>query len=74
MAVAINIGVDAQLRITEDWFVKFGLQFVYAPLQERKERYKPIDKTTDEFQSIYNSSAKSNYSALSVNMGFVYNF
>jgi len=74
MAVAINLGVDAQHHITEDWFFKFGLHLVYAPLQERKEKYKPIDKTTDKFQSIYNSSAKSNYSALGINMGFVYNF
>ena len=74
MAVAINLGVDAQHRITEDWFFKFGLHFVYAPQQERKEKYQPIDKLTDEFQSIYNSSAKSNYSALIVNIGFAYNF
>ena len=39
MAVAINLGVDAQHRITEDWFFKFDLHFVYAPQQERKEKY-----------------------------------
>lgn len=74
IAVAINLGVDVQHPITEDWYFKFGLQLVYAPLMERKEKYKPIDKTTDKFLSIYNSSAASNYSALGVNMGLLYNF
>ena len=72
--VAINAGMDVLHEITDRFAFKAGAYFTYAPLRERKEKYKPIDKTSDQFKSIYNSSAKTNYLAYALNIGFVFNF
>lgn len=74
ITVAINLAFDMQRQISDAWAFKFGAHIVYAPLPERKEKYIPADKTTDPYLSIYNSNAKSNYSAFGFNAGFVYNF
>lgn len=74
LAVALNLDVDVQHEISNGLTIKAGAHFVCAPLQVRKQKYKPVDKTTDEYQSIYNSTAKTSYSALGVNVGVVYNF
>ena len=74
LTVAFNIGLDLQQKISEGLTLKFGATFVYGPLSERKEKYKPIDKTSDEFQSIYYSTEKSYYSAFGANVGLVYNW
>ncbi|MEP7107929.1 MAG: hypothetical protein ABI760_08100 [Ferruginibacter sp.] len=73
-AFAINATFDVEKEITYKFAVKAGAHFVYAPLPEQKEKYKPIDKTTDEYNSIFNSSAKRVYSAFGITIGFVYNF
>ncbi len=78
--VAVNIGCDLQYYFTkgkapENGFaVKLGAHLVYVPSYGGNQNYEPIDKTTDEYNSIYNSSAKSIYSALGFNLGFVYRF
>lgn len=78
--IAINIGCDLQYYFTkgkapENGFaVKLGAHLIYVPTFGGNQKYKPIDKTTDEYNSIYNSSAKSIYSALGFNLGFVYRF
>ena len=74
ITVAINLAFDMQRQISDAWAFKFGAHVVYAPLPAQKEKYKPVDKTTDPYQSIYNSNAKSSYSAFGINLGFVYNF
>ncbi len=80
ITVAFNVACDFQYNITKGSYnekgmaLKLGVHFVYAPLPERKDKYIPLDKTTDEFNSIYNSSAKSSYSAVGGNLGFVYRF
>ncbi|HRH61169.1 MAG TPA: hypothetical protein PL045_11395, partial [Chitinophagaceae bacterium] len=74
LTVAINLGFDWQLQIRKALAFKLAAHFVYAPLPERNQKYKPVDKTSDEFQSIYNSTAKTSYSAFGVNFGFVYRF
>jgi hypothetical protein len=74
LSVAFNIGLDLQQKISEGLTIKFGATFVYGPLSERKEKYKPIDKTSDEFQSVYYSTEKSYYSAFGANVGLVYNW
>jgi hypothetical protein len=79
-AIAFNFACDLQYDITKakeqenGLAVKFGLYFVYAPLPERKEKYMPAYKTSDSFNSIYNSTAKSVYSAFGIDAGFVYSF
>lgn len=70
----LNLVFNGQYHISDNWSFKAGLQAVYAPLPERNEKYIPIDKTTDPYNSIYNSSAKSSYSAFGLNAGLVYNF
>ncbi len=76
--VAINLGCDIQYNISRfhenGMAVKLGAYFVYAPLPERKQKYIPLDRTSDEFNSIYNSTAKSNYSTFGIIAGFVYSF
>jgi|GEM_PF-5981627 len=72
--IAFNAGMDLQQKLSEGLTIKAGVNFVYAPLLERKEKYKPVDKTSDEFQSIYYSTAKSAYSAFGINIGIVYNW
>lgn len=73
--VAVNAAIDAQFGKKDAPIVfKVGFNFVYAPLPERSEKYKPLDRTTDTFQSIYNSNAKSSYTAFGFNFGFVFNF
>jgi hypothetical protein len=74
LAVAINLGFDLQQQISEALAFKIGAHFVYAPLPGTNEKYKPIDKTTDPFQSIYNSNAKSSYSAFGLTAGIVCRF
>lgn len=74
LTAALNLGFNWQQQITGALAFEIGAHLVYAPLPERNEKYKPIDKTTDEFQSVYNSSAKTSYSAFGLNAGFVYHF
>jgi hypothetical protein len=74
IALALNAGFDLQKQLNENFAFKMGAHFMYAPLPERKEKYKPIDKTSDEFQSVYNSTAKTSYSAFGINIGLVYRF
>ena len=63
--VAINLGCDLQYNFTkgkdpENGFgVQLGAHLVYVPTYGKNKEYIPIDKTTDEYNSIYNSSAKS---------------
>lgn len=74
LAVAFNASLDVQHKISEGLTIKAGVHFVYDLSLGKKEKYKPINRTTDKFESIYNSNAKSSYRTLGVNAGFVYNF
>src|ERR1035438_4773469 len=74
ITVGFNLNLSVQQKISEGLTIQMGAHFVYAPLFERMAKYKPIDKTSDAFQSIYNSNASSNYSSLGVNVGIVYNW
>ena len=69
--VAANFSLDVQNEIAEGLAVKLGFHIVYAPLFERTEKYVPVNKTTDAYNSIYRSSAKSNYMAYGVHVGVV---
>ena len=51
LAVAKNLGFDLQRQISKTLAFRIGAHFVYAPLPGRNEKYKPIDKTSDPFQS-----------------------
>ncbi len=72
--VALNVALDVQRQISPGVAIKAGAHFLYAPLFEKKEKYIPVNKTTDTYNSIYNSTAASSYSAFGMNVGFVYNF
>lgn len=72
--IAFNLAIDLQKQIGKNWGLQFGAHFIYANLPVRSEKYKPIDKTTDQFNSIYNSTSKTHYSAYGLNLGFVYHF
>lgn len=74
LTVGFNLDINLQRQISTDWSFKFGLQAVYAPLPERKDKYIPINKTTDSYNSIYNSTAKSSYTAFGLHAGLVYKF
>ncbi len=72
--VGFNVDLEGQNNINGQLAIKVGVHVVYAPLFTKTEKYKPIDKSTDEFRSIYNSSAKSSYSAFGMNVGIICNF
>ncbi len=72
--IALNLYIDGQRTIAEGMSIKVGASFVYAPFLQVKEKYKPIDNTTDAYKSIYNSNGKSNYYSVGINVGFVYNW
>ncbi len=73
-AIAINAGFDAHYQVIEKLGLKASAHFVYAPAVASKEKYKPIDKTPDTFQSIYYSNAPGSYLAFGISLGFVYHF
>lgn len=74
--VAFNFSFDGQYKGKKDnpMAITFGIHAVYAPLFEQKQKYKPIERTTDEFNSIFNSSARSTYFNYGLNLGLVYDF
>ncbi|MBK8846542.1 MAG: thrombospondin type 3 repeat-containing protein [Bacteroidetes bacterium] len=69
--IAINAKFDGYYRMAKHTSLKFGIGVVYAPLLTENKSYKAIDKSTDKFNSIYNASAKTNYFAYAINVGFV---
>lgn len=79
-SIAINLGCDLQYNFikgkdSESGFAaKLGAYLVYTPSTGKEKSYVPIDKTTDEYNSIFYSSSKSTYRAIGVNLGFVYRF
>ena len=74
MTAAFNFNLNLQRKISEGLTVEAGVHFVYAPKLAEKEKYRPLDKTNGQFQSLYNSNAKAAYTASGANIGFVYNF
>jgi len=78
--VAINIGCNLHYNFfkgkePENGFsANLGAHYVFVPSYGKVKGYIPIDKTTDEYNSIYNCSATSTYSAFGVSLGFVYRF
>jgi hypothetical protein len=74
--VAINLSIDGQYRKSKNnpLSVKAGVHLTYAPSVAGREKYKPIDKTTDEYNSIFNSNGSSYYLAYGINIGLVYDF
>jgi len=69
--IGINAKFDGYYRMAKHTSFKFGAGVVYAPLFAGPSGYKAIDKTTDEFNSIYNAQAQAYYFAFALNMGFV---
>jgi hypothetical protein len=74
ITVGINLAFNMQYQISNKWAIRAGAHAMYAPLPALKEKYIPIDRTTDPYNSIYNSSAKTSYTAFGLNAGLVCNF
>ena len=74
IALAYNLDFSVQHKVSETFIMKAGAHILYAPSFKANKNYKPVDKTTDTYQSIFNSNAKANYHAMGLNIGFVYNF
>ena len=74
--IAFNISLNGQFRKNKDnpLALQWGIHGVYAPVKTPGEQYKPIDKTTDPFNSIFNTSGKLSYMAYGANLGLVYHF
>ena len=73
-AIAFNAGIDVVRDISNGLAIKFGGHFLYASLFERSQKYIAANSTADGFNSIYNSNAKTSYSAFGIAAGFVFNF
>lgn len=74
IAIAANLNLDLQYKVSEGLTIKFGPHFVYASYLPIKTKYKPINRTTDVFQSVYKANTLSSYSAYGMSIGFVYDF
>ena len=73
-AIAVNAGFDLHRKITESFAFRGGLYFTYAALPAKTKKYIPLDRTTEPYNSIFNSTAKSVYSTFGISAGMVYNF
>jgi hypothetical protein len=75
-AVSINGSFEGQYKSKRESpiAVKIGLQFMYAPSTASKDEYKPIEKTTGDFNSIFNSNGDSHYFGWGGHVGLVYDF
>jgi len=73
---AFNFSLSGEYKKNKDFpiAIKFGIHGVYAPSIGSKEKYMPIERTTDEYNSIFNSNARSFYFAYGLNLGLVYSF
>jgi len=76
VTAAFNFSLDAQYRRSRNnpMAIKAGIHFVYAPSIGSNEKYTPIERTTDEYNSIFNSNGRSVYFAYGVTLGLVYDF
>lgn len=63
-----------QYKVSEGLTIKLGPHFMHAYYLPAKTKYRPVNSTTDLYQSIYKSNAKLSYSAYGANLGFVYDF
>jgi hypothetical protein len=73
---AFNFSLDGQYRKSKNspMAIEAGFHFVYAPSTGSKEKYTPIERTTDEYNSIFNSNGQSMYFAYGLHVGLVYDF
>lgn len=74
LTIGLNFVVDFQHKLSDLWSLRAGFHGVFAPVPGHKDNYKPIDKTTDPYSSVYNSNAKSTYAAIGASVGLCYKF
>lgn len=76
LSYAFNFSWDAQYKKSQEspLSLKAGVHITYAPSTGSKDKYKMIDRTTDEYNSIFNSNGRSYYFAYGFNIGLVYDF
>jgi hypothetical protein len=53
---------------------KAGFHLTYAPGTNTKTKYKALERTTDDFNPVFNSNGTSYYFAWGASVGFVYDF
>ena len=72
--IAINANAGVHYFITKRFAFKGGLSIVYAPLTESSGNYKVIENTYDNYNSLYNAKAKTNYVSIGLHAGFINEF
>lgn len=72
-SIAFNGRFDVCHRFDEkgNVAIKFGASICAAPLPDQSSGYELIDKTSDPYNSIYNSNAKSVYFSYGLNAGII---
>lgn len=71
---AINANADLHYFITKRFAFKGGFSMVYAPLNESSGSYKTIENTYDNYNSLFNAKAKTNYISFGLHAGFINEF
>ncbi len=70
-SIALNLNWDLSFKVAEFMDVKFGVGFMVAPSLDGAAHYTPMDKTTDEYNSLYRSKIKSTYASYGLRAGIV---
>ena len=70
--IAFNGGADLFYHITKKSAIKIGATIIFAPLNSgNSDSYEMINKTNDEYKSIYQSKTNSTYTSFGLNFGFI---
>lgn len=75
-SIAFNFMFDITYKLDDQGKIalKFGAAGCFAPLQNQTSGYQLVDATSDPYNPLYNSKAKSVYYAVGVHGGLVFNF
>ncbi len=76
LSYALNFSWDAQYKKSQDspLSLKAGLHVTYGPSTGSSDKYKIVDRSADEYNSIFNSNGPSYYLAYGITLGMVYDF
>ncbi|MEO8149944.1 MAG: hypothetical protein ABI723_20060 [Bacteroidia bacterium] len=70
-SIALNLNLDLNYSVNDFMNLKFGLGMMVAPALAGASHYTPMDKTTDEYNSLYRSKIKSTYFSYGIHIGIV---
>ncbi len=70
--LAFNAGADLFYHVTAKIALKLGFAYMVAPsLKNKSSDYKMINSTKDDYQSFYDSKAKSTFNSYGANLGII---